>query len=579
MKDHLVYLTILFTLAFFAAHSQSPTYTWNSTPQNTDWNNGANWQGGIVPTTTSEVVVNACSVCPQLSTNTSIARLTLNINSSISLASHTLSSGSINFIGATVFSNGGKIHTPKVDNIQGCSFRDGAITIDISPEGIGGIAGANTYYGPVTYKWSRTWYGFNHAHGGYETFKDKATFINEGTGPFSIARGGNAIFEKKVEFKNTYQGTMDIGLMGGITFKDTVVIYQQSTNSTRIGNSESANITFLGPVFVYNKTATTLMAPLGTVTIDKSLSIHNELTSGIDFGASGGKTILTSNATFHHGSHLNRRIYFRNFTYQNTSVPFTLDIAKVSGADPLVQMATNTVFYGEVSIKAPHIMLDGSIYYKKAVFEKIGGNIGYSANSQGGNVFHGETIIKNIGGYPMNIGQNIADIYHGDLSITHHGSALTTIALWSSGHQFNGNVFFTITAGSTGGITTGESNGAATLAQGKSLSLAGVSSGLIKLHGFTQKGSAPFSLILPYLGTAALTLGPRSLFEGELTVTAPHLYLNGATFNQQTRFTKTSAGNNISTGGNTFKGKVFIFNTASSGAINLSSQNADLIAY
>jgi hypothetical protein len=202
------------------------------------------------------------------------------------------------------------------------------------------------------------------------------------------------------------------------------------------------------------------------------------------------------------------------------------------------------------------------------------------ANSLGGNIFHGETHIKNTGGSPLYLGQNAPDIFNGDLYVTHSGGNGIYLAHWNSGgHQFNGHVFFTTTQGSTGGIITGEGGGSVTLAEGKTLSLNGVTSGVVRLSGFTQKGLAPFSLSLPSSGSGALTLGARSLFEGELSVTAPHLYLNGATFNQRTSFTKTVSGNNTSTGGNTYKGKVLIQNTAPSGTLNLSSQYQDMIQY
>src|SRR5690349_20763222 len=54
----------------------------------TDWNLPSNWQGGVVPSTSSDVIITACTTCPILPYPLTINSLTMNTGAKLSLGSH-----------------------------------------------------------------------------------------------------------------------------------------------------------------------------------------------------------------------------------------------------------------------------------------------------------------------------------------------------------------------------------------------------------------------------------------------------------------------------------------------------------
>ncbi|MDJ1498596.1 hypothetical protein QNI19_37020 [Cytophagaceae bacterium DM2B3-1] len=119
----------------------------------------SNWEEGSVPSDTAQVIVNACSVCPTLTSNVSLKTITLNSGSSINLNTYTLTTlptigiPDVSMNNAVVYSSNSKIAcgSPALDN---CIF-NGDISFqvgDISRESDYLVSsGGNIYNGKVVF--------------------------------------------------------------------------------------------------------------------------------------------------------------------------------------------------------------------------------------------------------------------------------------------------------------------------------------------------------------------------------------------------------------------------------------------
>lgn len=112
---------------------------------NQDWNEAQNWNQNRIPTANDLVVVNACTVCPSLSSDITVAGIQLNTGSKVSLAAHALTAGEVTTInGSTIESNLGKIATKDFLDVKNSTFK-GKIILQKS----GGID--NNCYGGNTF--------------------------------------------------------------------------------------------------------------------------------------------------------------------------------------------------------------------------------------------------------------------------------------------------------------------------------------------------------------------------------------------------------------------------------------------
>lgn len=112
---------------------------------NQDWNEAQNWSQNRIPTANDLVVVNACTVCPSLSSDITVAGIQMNTGSKFSLATYVLTAGEVTTInGSTVESNSGKIATKYFLEVKNSTFK-GKITFQKS----GGID--NNCYGGNTF--------------------------------------------------------------------------------------------------------------------------------------------------------------------------------------------------------------------------------------------------------------------------------------------------------------------------------------------------------------------------------------------------------------------------------------------
>ena len=216
-------------------------------------------------------------------------------------------------------------------------------------------------------------------------------------------------------------------------------------------------------------------------------------------------------------------LYLKQFTQAGTA-PISLTATGTS----VVYLGPSSSFGGTVSVTAPDIWAQGAIYNDVVVFTKTGG--GSNHNNQYQNIFNGTCTInqQSNGGYFM-LGYNSNDLFNGDIFVSSTGSGAINLG-WSSG-------------------------GTPTLAAGKTIQVgaAGFSAGQLNLNGFTQLGNAPVNLT--FTGTnSTISFTRSSVIGGDVTITAPDIYLSGCTFNGMLTATKTGAGGDYGQGGDVFNG-------------------------
>ncbi|MFZ5970809.1 MAG: T9SS type A sorting domain-containing protein [Bacteroidota bacterium] len=233
----------------------------------------------------------------------------------------------------------------------------------------------------------------------------------------------------------------------------------------------------------------------------------------------------------------------------------------------------NSQFDGDVNFVSPQLLLNGATYNGTARLEKSGASPSGANDGTGGNVFNQEATIVNSGSAYLLTGLTSPDIFNGRLIITNSGSSTIRMADTSPGNAFNGNIELNSTFG--GGIYFGNGGGTSTLADTRTIGVgtSGVISGDIRLIRFTQVGSAAQTLNLT--GIAILTLGPSSVFNGDVDFRAPQILLNGTRFEGITYIEKNGANNNTGNGGNIFQGATTLVN-AGSGYLLTANSAADV---
>lgn len=111
---------------------------------NSQWDLPGNWNMSRVPTANDFVHINECTVCPILNNSVTIAGLTLNNESELTLTNSTLSvSGAAYFSGAAMTSQDGQIKAADFAEMKNSTFK-GSITFEKTGGGVNTCYGGNT---------------------------------------------------------------------------------------------------------------------------------------------------------------------------------------------------------------------------------------------------------------------------------------------------------------------------------------------------------------------------------------------------------------------------------------------------
>lgn len=363
---------------------------------------------------------------------------------------------------------------------------------------------------------------------------------------------------------------------GGNTFNGTTTIANSGSGWFRF--ALTALDTFNGDLTLTNTGSSTIrMADnIPGTTFNGNITVNSTFGGGIYFSESGGgtatlaagRTISVGGTGFSLGD-----LRIRRFT-QIGATPQTL---LLTGTSSLV-LGPTISFDGAADFRAPQLFINGGIFNGTAFLEKTGatsntgiGNTTFNGattiqlsgsgflRTNGGNTFNGVTNLINSGSNDLLLELTTASVYNNTVTMTNTGSSYIRPAYIGS-NTFNGDIIVNSTSG-TGIYFAENTAGSATLASGRTISVGGTgfTAGELRLQRFTQFGATAQNLALT--GSSTLRTGPASTWNGNVTASAPALFLDGASFNGASTFTKTGASTDASIGGNVFVGAATFINS------------------
>jgi hypothetical protein len=333
----------------------TPTFTWSPSAVTTDWNTAANWTEGIVPTSSGDVIVNACTICPVLNANTTINSVTLNTGANLTVGSYNLvTTGQTQLSYANLTSTGGQLTANSISATQ-ATFA-GNMTLQAASNTVSNFQGVTTFTGTVVINLSGN-LNINAPAGQKCLFQENAV-INLLAGPEAYEAGniyvGGAYFKKDLTVNATcelanYQAfkvvcdgrfqvnasgnqNQSIGVYGRSAFKGVVAIDIAGTTTPDISFSYDA--TYPDSLVVF-KDSIIVNKPAGS-------------NSGIYFtGCRMDSTALVKVNSFYFGN-----MGFNKCVFARRSTPLTLSMPSDCGGLSLV----SSVFEGETLVSSPSLL-------------------------------------------------------------------------------------------------------------------------------------------------------------------------------------------------------------------------------
>ncbi len=373
----------------------------------------------------------------------------------------------------------------------------------------------STFYGTTTI--AKTG-GTNNLGNGGNVFHGLTTLLNSGSAYFATAFNSPDIFHSDLTLTNT--GSAWIAM-----------------SDHSIGNQYNGNI-------IINSTNGTTNA---------GITFGNGPGTAISSTLASGKTITVGSTGFSAG-----RLLLKCFTQLGTT-PQSL----VFTGTGILYLGPLSTFNGDVDFRTPQIYLNDCTYNGTAYLEKKGAT---NNSGSGGNIFNGATTLVNSGTGFFVTAATVADTFNTDLTLINTNTSSVGLSDISAGTRFNGNIIVNSTAGV--GITIGwNAPGASSMAEGKTISVGGTgfSGGALEIRRFTQGTTVGGTAQnLTFTGTGILRIGPSSTFNGNVTFTAPQIYLNGCTYNGTATMIKNGNTATLSNGGNVFNGITSLTNSGTS---------------
>ena len=246
------------------------------------------------------------------------------------------------------------------------------------------------------------------------------------------------------------------------------------------------------------------------------------------------------------------------------------------------QTASNIAITGNVTINNNSSLATSTVYFGANGDITVGGTSNFANNATGTT---SQIIIAN--------GTNSSVVFNGNISLNNQGSGTTKrIYLGNSGDvtvngttdivntatatnsqfhcnsgtasasTYNGNITVSATGSNCDGVFFGAGGGSGTIASGANISIGGggFTEGQLYLRNLTQLGATAQSLTLTNNGYLT---SYNSIWNGNITFTAPRLYMRQSTFNGDATLEKTSGANTASYGQNTYNGNTSITNSSS----------------
>ncbi|MFN4123794.1 MAG: T9SS type A sorting domain-containing protein [Flavobacteriales bacterium] len=374
------------------------------------------------------------------------------------------------------------------------------------------------------------------------TFNGTASLTKNGGGNNSSS-GGNT-FNGATTITNSGTGNLTMATTNGDVFNGVLTLVNSGSSAINMAHTSTGN------------------------QFNQNIVVNATSGNGIRFGQNSGSSTLASSRTITVGGSgfSAGDLLFRNF-YQDGGNAQSLTLTGSAG----LVFESGTVWTGNFTGTAPKLLLNGATFEGTATLTKTGSS---SDSGLGGNTFEGTTVINNSGSGDLTMALVFNDIFNAQLTVNNTGSDVINLAYGAEDTEFNHNIIMNST-GSSGGIRFGQGDGTCMLASGRTITIggSGFTSGDLRLAHFEQLGSTAQNLT-SFGSSVEVYLESGSVFNGALTLTAPEIYLDGATFNNSTTITKNGSGLNLSAGGNVFNGTTTISNTGT-GSFLLAGANSD----
>ncbi len=396
------------------------------------------------------------------------------------------------------------------------------------------------------------------------------TYLEKTGATTDNSSGGNA-FNGETTLANSGSGILATANTALDTFNGDLTLTNTGSASIRMADNIGGSL-FNGNIIVNSTNST---AGSGIFFSNNAVAANATLASG--------KTITVGATGFTAGELRLIRFTQLGTTAQNLTLTGT----------SLLQLGATSVFNGDVTFRAPQLLLNSTTFNRSSYLEKTGAanntgtggatfgagftativNIGTGVlRTNGGNTFNGTTTILNSGTADILLELTTGSTYNGDVTMTNTGTSNIRVA-YTGANIFNGNIIVNSTAGS--GITFCETvTGTATLNNATiSVGGSGFTTGVLQINRFTQNGAVAQNITLT--SSATFRNGGSSLWNGSLSVTAPSLFLDGiTTLGATNSFTKTGNTTDASNGGNTFGGTTS-FTNSGAGIFRLANAAAD----
>jgi hypothetical protein len=515
------------------------SYTWNGSADSL-WSNAANWTPNGVPALADDITIPSSARIPVLNATVSVNGLILSANAQIDFNGFdvTVANSFTSNSGNIIQLRGKKLTVNGSANITGGTFNENSAGAEVI------ITGPNTVFGNSS---------------GGPVFN---SIVNVNTARLSIRNSvfnGVSAFTKNNVGNDACHGNNTFN--AATSFTNTSTSYIVFSNGVRdiYNGTVTVNATNSGPIYLAYNGVNTQM--------NDNVFVNSSGAGGVRIGTSNGTSTLASGKTITAGplGFSNGILQFRNLTFSGTGD----QNFQLTGSGVL-QLGPATTFSGNVNVVSPGLNLNGATFNNRFTADRNGA---LNSSGTGGNVFNGITQITNSGTGYLLLSNSAADIFNADVTFTNTSSGTIHVAYTGTGNTFNQNVYVNST--STGGVRFGTSGGTSSLAAGKEILVGalGFSNGPLQLAGFTFNDV--FTKTYTLGSSAILTLGPNTVFDGDVSSNSGGLCLSGAVFNRKLNATKTGSSNDAGTGGNVYNDSVSIRNEGT-GYLLLSNTTNDI---
>ena len=495
------------------AYSQT-SYTWKGTVSS-NWAVAGNWLPSGVPGAADNVTIVTGSNSCVLPAATSINNLT------VTSGVLDLGGGQLTVGGATASFGGGTVQNGRLvmQGVGNTNFGSGATVLNCKVyinSWTVNIRNATFQDSLVLTKTGTS----NDASAGGNVFNGPVVMTNSGTGWLLMGNGTADHFNASAQFTDSGAANLYVAynssnneFAGPVTFNS----YSSATGGVYV-SSNSTGTSFAGNIVVNSNAGQGVQFCTGNTTATATLA--------------AGMTLGVGSGGFSAGYLVLRQFVQTGATAQNLVLSGTASL----------NFGPSSSFDGNLVTSSPGLILSGCTFNGTSDLTKTGSSGDWG---QGGNVYNGVSSITNSGSGYLVMGNTNPDIWNNDVTFTDNGSERVLPGWASTGNQFNGNIFVN-TSGSAQGVQFcgGNATATATLATGKTIQpgSTGITAGYLYLKQFTQVGATPVTLTAS--GSSSVYLGPSSSFDAAVTVTAPNIWAQGATYNSPVVFTKTGGGSN-----------------------------------